>query len=163
MFSVADVRPLFMAVESWTAPVFPEMDAANEIGSEDVRTIYVKRLICDASIGVYASEHHRTQQIVISLAVRISNPERSVGDCLSNVLDYSRLRSATLDIVATGHVNLQETLCEAIADFCLSQQHVQSVYVVIGKLEAFDDCESVGCELLRHRRPPVRRGSQGIA
>jgi hypothetical protein len=28
---------------------------------------------------------------------------------------------------------------------------VQAVYVSIGKLEAFDDCEAVGCELIRQR------------
>lgn len=121
-------------------------------GATDLRTLYVQEMVCDARIGAYLAEKGRTQKIVVDLAVQLADADRPLGDTLANVLDYSVLHAAVRDLAGDGHVHLQETLAERIADFCLARPEVTAVYVRIGKLEAFGDCRAVGCELLRRRR-----------
>ena len=118
----------------------------------DLRTVFVEGLVCTMAIGAYPSERGRRQKVVVNLKVLVSNPVRPVNEDLSNVLDYGTLRQGVLDLTADGHIVLQETLCEAIAEFCLALPGVQSVHVSTGKLEAFADCTAVGCELIRHRQ-----------
>jgi dihydroneopterin aldolase len=127
-------------------PLFGPAPAADSL-----HTLYLRRLRCQAAIGVYASEQGRRQPIEVNLVVQVQPPAEPLADELRQVLDYTLLRRGVLDLIAAAHYRLQETLAEAIAAHCLAQQGVQAVYVSIGKLEAFDDCEAVGCELIRQR------------
>jgi dihydroneopterin aldolase len=122
-------------------------------GAGELRTLYVHDLVCDAAIGVHHAEKGRTQKILVSLAVQVEYPDRPLADELASVLDYGVLHGAIRDLACSRHIHLQETLAEQIAEFCLTLPEVRAVYVRIGKLEAFDDCRAVGCELLRRRGP----------
>lgn len=121
-------------------------------GGGDLRTVFLEGLVCEIAIGAYPSERGRRQKVVVNLKVLVANPASPINDDLASVLDYGTLRQGVLDLTADGHIVLQETLCEAIADFCLALPGVLSVHVSTGKLEAFADCAAVGCELIRHRR-----------
>lgn len=126
--------------------------AAEHHQIEEGRTLYLQNLRCDAQVGAYPSERGRTQKIVVNVVLGVGRPEEPVRDDLQNVLDYSQIRQGVLEIVGSAHFNLQETLCEAIMTFCFSLGQVRSAHVRVGKLEAFQDCEAVGCELWRTRR-----------
>ena len=52
-------------------------------------------------------------------------------------------------IVATGHINLVETLAELIADRCLEDPRVKKVKVRVEKMDVFADATSVGVEIER--------------
>lgn len=117
----------------------------------DVRTLFLKDLVCSVAIGAHPWEQGRRQKVVVNLTVLVANPPRPVDDQLGNVLDYGVLRQTVLDLASGEHIVLQETFCEAIADHCLALPGVQAVHVSTGKLEAFADCAVVGCELIRHR------------
>lgn len=120
-------------------------------GVADLRTLYVHDMVCDATIGAHHAEKGRTQKILVSLAVQVAYPDRPLADELADVLDYGVLHAAIRDLACGRHIELQETLAERIAAFCLALREVQAVYVRIGKLEAFGDCRAVGCELLRRK------------
>lgn len=129
---------------------------ASETGTRDSRVVYIKNYVCDAMIGIYQQEMERSQKISIDLAVQVELPQQPIADDFANVLDYAMLRDAMRRIIAGGHIGLQETLGEAIADYCLGLKHVLAVYVRVGKLEAFEDCERVGFELIRYSEPARR-------
>jgi 7,8-dihydroneopterin aldolase/epimerase/oxygenase len=121
----------------------------------DRRTLYIQNLRRDASIGVYDHEQTQRQAIVVDLAVLLDDPALPVDDRLDRVLDYSRLRQAVVELIDSRHFGLQETLCEALADLCLTHAGVASAYVRVGKLQAFADCDAIGCELWRTRASPA--------
>lgn len=117
----------------------------------DSRSVYIDRLQCDARIGVYESELGRTQKIELSVWLEVDATLGDANDDLCRVVDYGALRTAVLGIIAERHFGLQETLCEAISRHCLALPEVLAVRVRSGKLEAFEDCAAVGCELQRRR------------
>jgi len=115
------------------------------------RTLYIRDLVCDAAIGAYDHEKNRKQKISIDLIVEVDPPVSPLNDDLDNVLNYDELKEGALQIVANQHIELQETLCDAIAEFCLTLSSVRSVYVRVGKLEAIKECQMVGCEIVKYR------------
>jgi len=129
----------------------PSMLANGNSTRPDVHSLFIRNLRCEASIGVHHFEKGRTQRIAVDICVQVDAAERSIDDRLENVLDYSVIRQGVLDIVANGHIQLVETLCEQIAAHCFSMPAIRMVHISIGKLDAFDDCAAVGCELTRYR------------
>ena len=120
------------------------------------RRMFVRDLVLEARIGVYAHEQGRTQRIRVNLdmavedggAANISRP--AVGaDELGRVVDYDTMITAVRDVVATGHVQLVETLAERVAEACLKDARVRIARVMVEKLDVFADAASVGVEIER--------------
>lgn len=109
--------------------------------------IFLSNLVCDALIGVYAREKLKPQRVRVDIELTASygGMPKSIDD----VLDYAALRQGVKAIIGQGHIPLQEMLCESIVNMCLSFPQTVSVHVRVAKLEAFGDCEAVGCELWR--------------
>ena len=55
-------------------------------------------------------------------------------------------------IIAEGHVNLVETLCERIAASCLTDKRVMAARVRVEKPDIIAHARSVGVEIERARR-----------
>ena len=66
-------------------------------------------------------------------------------------MDYGVVADQIRAMVATGHVNLVETLAERIADICLSDIRVEAARIRVEKLDILPDAESVGVEIERTR------------
>lgn len=115
----------------------------------DVRALFLRNFEANARIGVYASEQNREQKLRFNLCVYL-RPPFDWQDKLEDVLDYDRLRQGILDILASGHINLLETLAERVVALCFGHKQVCAVHLQITKLEAHDDCE-VGYETRRRR------------
>ncbi len=120
------------------------------------RRMFVRDLVLEARIGVYAHEQGRTQRIRVNLdmaveddgAANVSRP--AVGaDELGRVVDYDTVMTAMRDVVAAGHVQLVETLAERVAEMCLKDARVRVVRVMVEKLDVFADAASVGVEIER--------------
>ena len=120
------------------------------------RRMFVRDLVLEARIGVYAHEQGRTQRIRVSLdmaveddgAANVSRP--AVGaDELGRVVDYDTVIAAVRDVVAAGHVQLVETLAERVAEMCLKDARVRVARVMVEKLDVFADAASVGVEIER--------------
>ncbi len=111
--------------------------------------IFLTNFVCDALIGVYPQEKLQPQRvrIDIELTAGYGGMPKSIDD----VLDYNILREGVKAIIRQGHIPLQETLCESIVNMCLSFPQAKSAHVRVAKLEAFSDCEAVGCELSKTR------------
>jgi dihydroneopterin aldolase len=115
--------------------------------------LHIEGLVALARIGIYPSELTRPQRVRLDIMVRVSRC--SYPYTALNVLDYNVLRDGVHAIVAAGHIDYQETLCERVIAMCLSLPRVVMARVRVAKLEAFPDCLSVGCEMQRTRSPPT--------
>lgn len=128
--------------------------------SRATRRMFVKDLVLEAQIGVYAHEQGRTQRIRVTLDLAVEdmpNPQLSrpaVGaDDLGRVVDYDTIINEVRQIVAAGHVQLVETLAERIAEAGLYDPRVRSIRVMVEKLDVVPDAASVGVEIERHNGP----------
>ncbi|HQT85474.1 MAG: diguanylate cyclase [Acidiphilium sp. 37-64-53] len=129
-----------------------------------IRRMFIRDLVLDAAIGVYAHEHGRTQRIRINLDLAIEDQAARPGgrhlsrpgvgrDDLARVVDYEQIVIATRATVASGHVQLVETLAERLAELCLADARVIAARVTVEKLDVFPDAVSAGVEIERRRTP----------
>ena len=100
-----------------------------------------------ASIGIHAEERAAKQRLIIDVEVTL-NSSGPADDHIQGTLDYDFLRGEILEIVSSGHYDLQETICRAIADKCMARESVESVMVYSRKPDIYPDCESVGIRLI---------------
>ncbi|MEN6543007.1 dihydroneopterin aldolase [Parvibaculum sp.] len=117
-----------------------------------IRHVFVRDLMLDAHIGVYTHEHGRTQPIRVNVDLTVS--EAAHGDKHANVVCYEEVVNNIKAMVASGHLNLVETLAERVAASCLEDGRVLVARVRIEKLAAIPEAGSVGVEIERARNLP---------
>ena len=90
-------------------------------------------------------EKVKKQKVLISieLTVNISPAD----DSISTTLDYDQILEFVLKIANNKHFNLQENLCNEIANFCLSKSQVLAVKVITKKVDVYQNCDAVGFEI----------------
>jgi 7,8-dihydroneopterin aldolase/epimerase/oxygenase len=113
------------------------------------RRVFVRDLVLSCLIGVHRHERDGRQRVRINLDLEVLDDGPPIDDRLGNVLSYETLVTRMRALVATGHVNLVETLAERIADICLEDRRTRIVQVRIEKLDVFADAGSVGVEIVR--------------
>ncbi len=123
-----------------------------------LRHVFVRDLVIPASIGVYPGEHAAPQRIRINLDLAVADEgagrasRAAVGrDDLSRVVDYEAIANIARGIVASGHVQLVETLAERIAEAILGDTRIRSARVRVEKLDVFADAASAGVEIERRQ------------
>lgn len=126
-----------------------------------LRHVFIRDLVLDAEIGVYAQEHGRKQpiRINIDLAVNDTNScqapfEGWQQDDLDHVVDYGPIVENVCAVVAARHVKLVETLAEQLAELCLADHRVTTAWVMVEKLAVFHNAASVGVQVQRHQKLP---------
>lgn len=102
---------------------------------------FVRDLVMDALIGVYAHERVKPQRIRLNLDLDVTAPGVTGED----------MASVVKGVVTQGHVTLVETLAERIAARCLADARVATAKVRVEKLDVFPDAASVGVEIERAR------------
>lgn len=117
--------------------------------AHSIRHVFVRDLQLDAHIGVYAHEQKTTQPIRVNVDLTVR--ETVHGDKLANVVCYEEVVNSIKALVASGHLNLVETLAERIASTCLQDPRVSVARVRIEKLSAIPEAASVGVEIERAR------------
>lgn len=122
---------------------------------EPLRCLFVRNMVLDARIGVFAHEQGVTQRIRVNVAFGVvDDATLAVGaDDLARTVSYERVVLLVRELVAQGHVALVETLAERIAAGVLAEKRVRVTRVSVEKLDIFDDAESVGVEI--ERRNPA--------
>ena len=124
-------------------------------------TLFLKDYVTTANIGIYASERTGPQRMSIDITVRVEDCAQPYT--AKNVLDYNQLRNGVRDIIDAGHIDYQETLCARIASMCLALPRVSMARVRVAKLDAFDDCAAVGCEIEHYRTGAIGYGYDDAA
>ena len=117
--------------------------------AKELRTMFFRDLIVDVPIGIHAHERGRTQRVAINVELVLAPPAAAHGDDIAKVLDYDGVRDGIKALVAGRHINLQETLTEAVVECCLAFDGVRAVRVSSEKLDVYDDCAGVGYAIVR--------------
>lgn len=118
----------------------------------DCRRIFLREYAVPMMIGAHDFEKGAPQRVIFNVDVFVpiaaTTPKQ---DELVEVLDYDTLRETIRMIASRGHIHLQETLCDAIAESLLGQPNVRAVRVSTAKPDVYPDCDRVGLELFRFR------------
>jgi dihydroneopterin aldolase len=128
-----------------TQPLPLGLENANPVAPRPrvTQPVRVADLVIDALIGIYDYELTQPQHLRINLDLT------PVPDSLP--LDPAQIATHVADHIRDRHTNLLESLAERLAALLLADQRVASVMVRLEKLDAFQECEAVGVEILRKR------------
>lgn len=115
----------------------------------DCRRLFLRNYQVMSKIGVHDFEKKGAQRVLFNVELYIplamSTPTQ---DELDEVVDYDFIRDTIEGRVAQGHIQLQETLCDDIAQLLLKHPKVRAVRVSTEKPDVYPDCDSVGVEVL---------------
>jgi FolB domain-containing protein len=114
--------------------------------------IFVRDFVIPVSIGAYAHERGKPQNVRFNVEVTAARPTRPAAD-MRHVLSYDLIMDAIRLVVAREHIALVEALAERIAEVLLAHPRVVSVTVRVEKLELGPG--SVGVEITRQRQSEV--------
>jgi len=114
-----------------------------------MRRTFLRDVILQARIGVYATEHGRTQRIRLNVDLWSDDPGDIGPDELDRAVNYAAVHAAIVAEVGRGHVRLVETLAERVAHGILVDERVRRVVVRIEKLDILPDQASAGVEIER--------------
>jgi dihydroneopterin aldolase len=116
-----------------------------------IRKLFFRDLEIQAHIGINDSEQGQSQNVLVNITLYMAPGERPRRDSIAEVFNYNQVRDAVHRLIAGRHINLQETLVEEIADMCFGFDAVAAVRVSSEKTDVYDDCASVGSEVVRLR------------
>jgi dihydroneopterin aldolase len=116
----------------------------------DCRRLYLRNYEVMINIGVYEFEKKGEQRLLINvdlyIPLALSTP---VNDQLEEVVDYDFIRDTIAKLMARGHVQLQESLCDDIVRAMLEHPRVRAANVSTMKPDVYPDCEGVGVEVFK--------------
>jgi 7,8-dihydroneopterin aldolase/epimerase/oxygenase len=115
----------------------------------DCRRLFLRNYEVHINIGVHDFEKRGEQRVIINVDLFVPLAESTpVADKLAEVVDYDFMRSTIAQRVSLGHIHLQETLCDDVAQAMLKHPKVRAVRVSTEKPDVYPDCESVGVEVI---------------
>lgn len=116
----------------------------------DCRRLFLRNYEVMINIGVYEFEKKGEQRLLINVDLYIPLAESTpVNDQLEEVVDYDFIRDTIAKLMARGHVQLQESLCEDIVRAMLAHPRVRAANVSTMKPDVYPDCEGVGVEVFK--------------
>ena len=114
------------------------------------RRLFLKDFEINMNIGVHEFEKKGEQRVIVNVdlyvPLELNTPSQ---DELSEVVDYDFMRQTIANIIADGHIQLQETFCDEIVKRMLAHPLVQATRVSTEKPDVYPDCQGVGVEVFR--------------
>lgn len=119
--------------------------------SSGLRHVFVRDLELMALIGIYDHEKVDPQRIIVNIDLSVAEGEGPKDDEIGHVVSYEIVVKKVEAIIAKGHINLVETLCEKVAAACLKDRRVMAARVRVEKPDIIKNARSVGVEIERAR------------
>jgi 7,8-dihydroneopterin aldolase/epimerase/oxygenase len=116
-----------------------------------IRHVFIRNLEVLAHIGIHGHEQGKPQPVRINVDLAVEDAA-ALEDKLEKVVDYEAITAKIRAIVASGHINLAETLAERIATASFEDPRVKTARVRVEKLHALPGAESAGVEIERERQ-----------
>lgn len=117
---------------------------------ENCRRIFIRDYRLDMEIGAYPHEKNKSQYVVVNIEFWVPMEWNTpVRDDIEEIVNHDFVRPGIQQIVGRGHINLQETLCDAIVDLVLSHPKVIATRVSTEKREVYPDCACAGVEVFK--------------
>ncbi len=118
--------------------------------------MFVRDLVLECSIGIHDFEKTKRQRVRISADLLVRETSVAADDDIRNVMSYEGVINGIKAICDAGHINLVETLAQAVADMCLGDRRVARVVVKVEKLDIEPNAAGVGVEIVRQQKTPWR-------
>ena len=116
------------------------------------RRLFVKDLDVMTRIGIHEFELASPQRLLIDVDLYVDLKGTSpMSDDIKEVVDYDFIRQVVISRIAKGHIHLQETLCDELAQLFLENPQVLAVQLSTRKPDVYPDCAAVGVEIFRAR------------
>lgn len=113
--------------------------------------IFVRGLMVEAEVGVYAHEKGARRPLVVDLEITVDPAVRAEHDQLSETIDYDTLVSHARAVASGEHLHLIETFAEMVAERLLSDPRVTASRVRVEKPGAVPGAACSGVEVVRVR------------
>ena len=121
----------------------------------DCRRIFLRGLSRRVRIGIHDFERAAAQRILFDIDLYVPLHQNTPQcDRIDEVVDYDFVRNEVTQITERGHIDLQETLCDAVLAALLAHPLVVAARVSTRKPDVYDDCEAVGVEAFRRKPAP---------
>lgn len=104
--------------------------------------LVVRDLVVTTLIGIYDYEHVKPQRLRLNLELALAP-----GD--PEPWTHAALVEMASRIVTEGHTNLLECLADRLGTALLSPNRALTALIRVEKLDAFEECEAVGVEIVR--------------
>lgn len=115
-----------------------------------LRHVFVRDLELTMLIGIYDHEKAAPQRVIVNIDLSVEEGGAH-GDDIDHVVSYEIVVNKVEALIAEGHINLVETLCERIAELCLEDPRVAIARVRVEKPDIIKNARSVGVEIERRR------------
>ena len=116
--------------------------------------IFVEGLRAETVIGIFDSELHAPQPLVIDVQAGVPRSRACDTDRIDDTIDYGRVRERLLRLLAEHKLQLLEALAETIAsDILIGEFGACWARVRVAKPRKFDDVEALGVQIERHAPP----------
>lgn len=112
--------------------------------------IFIRDFRLQTLIGFHRRERAAPQTVRFDLEIGIANTAVFRSDKVTDCIDYDKVTTRIRE-VASGHVNLVETLAERVARLVLEEFGAAWVKVSIAKLGILKDVGLVGVTIERRR------------
>lgn len=125
----------------------------NEALALSCRRLFLRNYEVHINIGVHDFEKLGPQRVRVNVDMYVLLSESTPkADRIHEVVDYDFIRRTIAARVNAGHIELQETLCDDVANTLLEHPKVQAVRVSTEKPDVYPDCDAVGVEVFRIKR-----------
>lgn len=114
--------------------------------------IFVRNLVLDCNIGVFAEEKIGTQRVRFTVEVSVYPSGHVLADDVKHIVSYDTIVEGIRRVIGAGHINLLETLAERVAAECLAERRAARVKVLVEKLDRLEGA-SLGVEIERCQAP----------
>ncbi len=113
--------------------------------------IFIKGLALEVVIGVYESERHAAQPLILDVELAFDCQRAGHSDALADTLDYAEVVGRLRQWTAQTRHALLETLLEEMATLILAEFPTRHVRLKLHKplAAAALGCQDVGVEILR--------------
>ena len=111
------------------------------------RRFVISQINVICSIGIHDFERAKKQRITVDLEVLLSTDKEPQADTIEQALNYDTIREMVIEIAASRHFDLQETLARTIFDAVLALSTVDALMVRTAKPDIYEDVESVAYQL----------------
>jgi dihydroneopterin aldolase len=114
------------------------------------RRLFLRDHVVDVRIGAHDFEKRSAQRVVFNVELYVPFAQSTPAhDQLEEVVNYDFVREVIARRVQSGHIELQETLCDELVAEILRHPGVQAVRLSTCKPDVYPDCAGVGVEVFR--------------
>lgn len=138
-----------MTSEIRLAFAHPEDRAEATAGADPRDRISLRDHLVTAEIGAFQAERGAPQRLLFNVVIEVRPHPEPLADDVDRILSYDRITEAIADELATGRVNLLETLAERIAERVLAAPQAMRAFVRVEKLDRGPG--ALGVEIVRAR------------